>query len=72
MSDVNSFGTAQMLEMIREKNLPIRKIVVASSQAVYSEGAANCPKHGLVFPTVRPVEQLRQATGRCIARSATQ
>jgi len=31
---VNSLGTAQMLEVIREKNLPIKKIVVASSQAV--------------------------------------
>src|ERR1700731_4659796 len=31
---VNSFGTAQMLEIIREQNLPIKKIVVASSQAV--------------------------------------
>jgi len=56
---VNSFGTAQMLEIIREENLPIRKIVVASSQAVYSEGAGVCPAHGLVFPGVRPVEQLR-------------
>src|SRR4030088_2027748 len=57
---VNSFGTAQMLEVIREKNLPINKIVVASSQAVYSEGAGECPKHGLVFPKVRPVEQLQR------------
>ena len=57
---VNSFGTAQMLEVIRENNLPIRKIVVASSQAVYSEGAATCPHHGLVFPEVRPIEQLQQ------------
>jgi dTDP-L-rhamnose 4-epimerase len=56
---VNSFGTAQLLEVIREDNLPIRKIVVASSQAVYSEGAAECPEHGLVFPPVRPIEQLR-------------
>ena len=56
---VNSFGTAQMLEVIREENIPIRKVIVASSQAVYSEGAAECPQHGLVFPTVRPVEQLR-------------
>ncbi len=64
---VNSFGTAQMLEVIREENLPIRKIVVASSQAVYSEGAGTCPKHGLVFPAVRPVEQLRKGdwTVRC-------
>src|ERR1700719_4024796 len=57
---VNSLGTAQMLEVIREKNLPIGKIIVASSQAVYSEGAGNCPKHQLVFPAVRPIEQLRK------------
>jgi dTDP-L-rhamnose 4-epimerase len=58
--DVNSLGTAQMLEVIREKKLPIKKFVVASSQAVYSEGAGECPNHGLVFPPVRPVEQLRK------------
>src|ERR1700741_2062309 len=57
---VNSLGTAQMLEVIREENLPVQKIIVASSQAVYSEGAGNCPKHALVFPPVRPVEQLRK------------
>jgi dTDP-L-rhamnose 4-epimerase len=57
---VNSLGTAQMLEVIREKELPVRKIVVASSQAVYSEGAGECPEHGIVFPSVRPVEQLRK------------
>src|SRR5215212_1549306 len=56
---VNSLGTAQMLEIIREEKLPVQKVVVASSQAVYSEGAGECPKHGLVFPAVRPIEQLR-------------
>src|SRR5207248_4837761 len=56
---VNSLGNAQMLEIIREKNLPIKKVIVASSQAVYSEGAGECSKHGLVFPKVRPVEQLQ-------------
>ncbi len=73
---VNSFGTAQMLEIIREENLPVRKIVVASSQAVYSEGAGVCPEHGLVFPEVRPVEQLRQGDWsvhcpRCDARTTS-
>jgi dTDP-L-rhamnose 4-epimerase len=57
---VNSLGTAQMLEVMREKDLPIKKIIVASSQAVYSEGAGICPTHQLVFPTVRPIEQLRK------------
>ena len=56
---VNSFGTAQMLEIIRDHQLPIRKVVVASSQAVYSEGAARCPEHGSVAPALRPAEQLR-------------
>ncbi len=56
---VNSFGTAQMLEIIRDDKLPVRKVVVASSQAVYSEGAALCPEHGHVVPLLRPAEQLR-------------
>jgi len=57
--EVNSFGTAQILEIIRDECLPVRKVIVASSQAVYSEGAADCPQHGLIFPNVRPIEQLR-------------
>ncbi len=57
---VNSFGTAQLLETIRDEALPVRKVVVASSQAVYREGAATCPSHGLVFPRPRPVGQLRR------------
>lgn len=56
---VNSFGTAQMLEIIRDEKLPMKKVLVASSQAVYSEGAALCPEHGHVVPQIRPVEQLR-------------
>ena len=56
--EVNSLGTAQMLETIRDENLPVEKVVVASSQAVYREGAADCPEHGLVFPDTRPAEQL--------------
>jgi dTDP-L-rhamnose 4-epimerase len=58
---VNSFATAQMLELIRDENLSVEKVVVASSQAVYREGAATCPEHGLVFPDTRPTKQL--ATG---------
>ncbi len=65
--EVNSFGTAQMLETIRDENLPVEKVVVASSQAVYREGAADCPEHGLVFPDTRPADQLARGdyTVRC-------
>jgi dTDP-L-rhamnose 4-epimerase len=57
---VNSLATAQMLELIRDESLPVKKLVVASSQAVYSEGAASCDAHGIVFPSVRSVAQLRR------------
>ncbi|HEY4009959.1 MAG TPA: NAD-dependent epimerase/dehydratase family protein [Acidobacteriaceae bacterium] len=57
---VNSFGTAQMLELIRDNKLPIKKVLVASSQAVYSEGAALCATHGHVVPHIRSVDQLRR------------
>ncbi|MGH3090302.1 MAG: NAD-dependent epimerase/dehydratase family protein [Rubrobacteraceae bacterium] len=55
---VNSLGTAQMLETIRDENLPVEKVVVASSQAVYREGAVLCPNHGPVFPETRATELL--------------
>jgi dTDP-L-rhamnose 4-epimerase len=58
--DVNASGTAHMLELIRDERLPVRKVIVASSQVVYAEGAARCSACGVVFPPVRPVEQLRR------------
>jgi dTDP-L-rhamnose 4-epimerase len=48
-----------MLEIIRDHKLPVKKVIVASSQAVYSEGAALCAEHGAVTPLLRPAEQLR-------------
>ena len=57
---VNSLGTAQLLEIIRDEKLPVKKVIVASSQAVYPEGAAQCEQHGLVFPAVRSLDQLRR------------
>jgi dTDP-L-rhamnose 4-epimerase len=55
---VNSYGTALMLETIRDRNLPVRKIVLASSQAVYNEGAYGCPNHGHFYGATRPIPQL--------------
>ncbi|CAN5638500.1 SDR family NAD(P)-dependent oxidoreductase [soil metagenome] len=57
---VNSYGTALMLESIRNNDLPIRKLVVASSQAVYNEGAYRCEQHGRFYGETRPVSQLEQ------------
>ncbi|GAC1641785.1 MAG: SDR family NAD(P)-dependent oxidoreductase [Candidatus Dormibacteraceae bacterium] len=51
--DVNSLGTARLLETIRDRTLPVRKVVIASSQAVYIEGAVQCAIHGILHPPRR-------------------
>ncbi len=58
--DANGVGTALLLETIRDKRLPVRKVVVASSQAVYNEGAYACPEHGPFYGTSRPIERLER------------
>jgi dTDP-L-rhamnose 4-epimerase len=58
--DANGVGTALMLETIRDQALPVRKVVVASSQAVYNEGAYRCPGHGSFYGTTRPIAQLER------------
>jgi dTDP-L-rhamnose 4-epimerase len=60
--DVNSLGTARLLEVIRDQVLPVRKLVVASSQAVYIEGSVRCPVHGTRNPPRR--SDVEMAAGR--------
>ena len=55
---VNALGTAMLLELIIQRKLPIRKVVMASSQAIYGEGKYECSEHGMWFPRIRPIEQL--------------
>lgn len=56
--EVNAVGTALLFELIVEKKLKVRKVIVASSQAVYGEGQYDCLQHGLQFPVPRAVAQL--------------
>jgi dTDP-L-rhamnose 4-epimerase len=53
--EVNSVGTALLYELIVAGKLPVRKVVVASSQFVYGEGRYECPSDGVVFPDGRDV-----------------
>jgi len=57
---VNSVGTALLYELIVANKLPIKRVVVASSQAVNGEGLYLCDTHGLTAPNSRPVEQLER------------
>jgi dTDP-L-rhamnose 4-epimerase len=56
----NGVGTALMLETIRDRDLPVRKVVVASSQAVYNEGAYRCPDDGQFYGKTRSISQLER------------
>jgi len=53
----NSLPTAVMFELIRDKH-PVKKVVVASSQAVLGEGRYGCAEHGVFHPKSRQVAQL--------------
>lgn len=57
-AQVNDVGTALLYEVIINERLPIKKVVVASSQAVYGEGKYECIEHGIQYPFPRPLPQL--------------
>jgi dTDP-L-rhamnose 4-epimerase len=58
--DVNIGGTAAILDvLVNRPSLPLNKIIVASSRAVYGEGKYKCVEHGIVYPEERIVESLR-------------
>ncbi len=57
-SRVNVLGTALLFESIAAHRHTVRRIVVASSQAVYGEGQYRCPEHGMLLPPNRPLHQL--------------
>src|SRR6202035_3057806 len=50
---VNAVGTALLYELIVQERLKVKKVIVASSQAVYGEGQYSCPEHGTFLPPPR-------------------
>jgi len=61
MTDVNATGTARIFEVIRTKRLEIKKIVTASSQAVYGEGRYACDQCGPFSTDPRSIAQFERA-----------
>jgi dTDP-L-rhamnose 4-epimerase len=57
--DANTTGTAMIFDVIASRGLDVRKVVAASSQAIYGEGLYVCPEHGTVQPGMRDVARLR-------------
>lgn len=59
-SDVNIGGTTLLLDLVANEKFPVRKIVVASSRAVYGEGKYLCSTHCHVYPGSRSAEDMEK------------
>jgi dTDP-L-rhamnose 4-epimerase len=58
--ETNTVSTALLYEVIAEKKFPIKKIICASSQAIYGEGKYHCEQCSFVYPESRKIEQLQK------------
>jgi dTDP-L-rhamnose 4-epimerase len=56
--DVNTRGTALLLDILVNARHHVQKVLVASSIGVYGEGAYRCSTHGPVAPGIRGEAQL--------------
>jgi dTDP-L-rhamnose 4-epimerase len=52
-TEVNINGTAGLLDYITNQKHRVKKIIVASSRAIYGEGKYYCKNHGVVYPSAR-------------------
>jgi len=59
-TDVNTGGTARLLDVLVNGGYKIEKLIVASSMSIYGEGTYKCGRCGIVYPKLRSDEQLRE------------
>lgn len=59
--DVNVGGTALLCDLLGAMEHPPRRVIVASSRALYGEGPYRCPAHGVVLPGRRSLARLAEA-----------
>lgn len=57
--EVNTQGTAILLDYLVNEPHQVEKLIVASSMSIYGEGSAACPSCGPFNPGLRNEEQLR-------------
>ena len=59
--DVNIGGTSIMLDYLVNEKHTIKKVIIASSRAIYGEGKYLCKAHGEVYPTERNENDLLES-----------
>lgn len=63
--NTNIRGTAMLLDIIANSEHSVKKIVVASSRAIYGEGKYQCADHGVVYPEARELADLKNSIFEC-------
>jgi len=58
--DVNTMGTAKLLDVLVNNEHSVKKIIVAASMSSYGEGAYKCDSCGVVHPALRTEEQMKK------------
>ncbi|HPJ73102.1 MAG TPA: SDR family NAD(P)-dependent oxidoreductase, partial [bacterium] len=56
--EVNTLGTANLLDILVNRPNRVRKLIVPSSMSTYGEGAYRCAACGIVSPPLRTEEQM--------------
>ena len=59
-TSVNAMGAATLLDVIAEGKNSVKKMIVASSMSIYGEGKYECADCAVIYPRLRPVQQLRE------------
>jgi dTDP-L-rhamnose 4-epimerase len=63
--NVNIGGTAIMLDILANQKHKVKKVVVASSRAIYGEGKYFCSKCGVTYPAARRDEDMKSGDFEC-------
>lgn len=58
-TDVNIAGTSALVELLLGGKSEVQSLILASSRAVYGEGAYKCEQHGTVYPGGRTVVDMK-------------
>jgi dTDP-L-rhamnose 4-epimerase len=59
-NDVNIMGTAHLLEILANSTHSVKKMIIASSRAIYGEGKYICELHGNQYPLQRKEKDMEK------------
>ncbi len=58
--DVNTGGTANLLDILVNSEHDVKKLIIASSMSIYGEGSYKCENCGIIEPELRSEEQMKK------------